>query len=53
MPALAPTQQYGEIVWLGRVPVGAGLRSRAVQELVLTYAGADGVDICRCGRRGP
>ena len=42
MPALTPTQQYGEIVWLGRVPPEGGMRSQAAQDLVLTYAGADG-----------
>ena len=41
MPALAPTEQYGEIVWMGVVPEGGGLRSVAVDELRLSYAGAD------------
>jgi len=42
MPALAPTEQYGEITWLGIVPPKSGLRSVAAQEMRLTYAGADG-----------
>jgi hypothetical protein len=42
MPALAPTQQIGEIVWIGTVTPDAGLRSAAVSELVLSYAGAAG-----------
>ena len=39
MPALAPTGYYGEITWLGCVPVATGLRSVAAQSLDLTYAG--------------
>ncbi len=42
MPALAPTQQIGEIVWLGTVAPDTGLRSTAATDLVLTYAGAVG-----------
>lgn len=42
MPALAPTEQYGEITWLGAVPPDAGLRSVAAREMHLTYAGATG-----------
>ena len=42
MPALAPTQQYGEIIWLGRVAPQSGLRSAGVNALDLTYAGATG-----------
>lgn len=42
MPALAATQQSGEIVWLGRVDPAGGLRSAQVDTLTLTYAGADG-----------
>ncbi len=42
MPALAPTEQYGEIIWLGTVPEGGGLRSVAQDTLTLTYAGAQG-----------
>lgn len=42
MPALAPTQQIGEIVWIGRVGPNAGLRSVSAQSLELTYAGAFG-----------
>jgi len=42
MPALAPTEQYGEITWLGSVPPDAGLRSMARDALQLTYAGAQG-----------
>lgn len=42
MPALAPTQQIGEIVWLGTVAPDTGLRSTAVTDMVLTYAGAEG-----------
>ena len=42
MPALTPTQQIGEIVWVGAVPDNAGLRSVAGSALTLTYAGAQG-----------
>ena len=42
MPALAPTEQYAEIVWLGLVPPDTGLRSEAKQSLELTFAGAIG-----------
>ncbi|MCO4842621.1 MAG: MOSC domain-containing protein [Yoonia sp.] len=42
MPALAPTEQYGEIVWLGRVPPDEGLRSSKMDALSLSYAGAEG-----------
>lgn len=42
MPALAPTDQYGEIVWVGTVTSNAGLRSVQSDALTLTYAGADG-----------
>ena len=42
MPALAPTEQYGEITWLGTVPPDAGLCSVAAAEMRLTYAGAEG-----------
>ena len=42
MPALAPTEQYGEITWLGTVPPDTGLCSVATAEMRLTYAGAEG-----------
>ena len=42
MPTLAPTEQYGEITWLGTVPPDTGLRSVATAEMRLTYAGAEG-----------
>ncbi|WP_458789874.1 hypothetical protein [Yoonia sp. MH D7] len=42
MPALARTEQYGEIIWLGRVDPAGGLRSSAVDALTLTYAGTEG-----------
>jgi hypothetical protein len=43
MPALAPTQIYGEVVWIGTVPDrDASLRSTPTQEALLTYAGIPG-----------
>lgn len=42
MPALAPTQQIGEIVWIGTVAPNAGLRSAPTSALTMTYAGAEG-----------
>ena len=42
MPALTPTQQIGEIVWIGTVAPNAGLRSAPVSALTMTYAGAQG-----------
>jgi hypothetical protein len=42
MPALTPTDIYGEIIWLGRVPPESGLRAIAENELRLTYAGPEG-----------
>ncbi|MFA8441268.1 MOSC domain-containing protein [Yoonia sp.] len=43
MPALAPTEITGEIVWIGHVPDReASLRSQATQEAKLTYAGIPG-----------
>ena len=43
MPALAPTEITGEIVWIGHVPDReASLRSQATQEAQLTYAGIPG-----------
>lgn len=42
MPALKPTDTYGEITWIGTVPAGQGLQSVAVDMLTLTYAGAQG-----------
>jgi len=43
MPALAPTEIIGEIVWIGHVPNRvASLRSQATQEAQLTYAGIPG-----------
>ncbi len=41
MPALAPTEQYGEIIWLGTVDPAGGLRSTQAGALTLTYAGAE------------
>ncbi|MFT5065020.1 MAG: hypothetical protein ACI9TA_000629 [Reinekea sp.] len=42
MPALTPTQQIGEIVWIGTVAPNAGLRSVPTPALTMTYAGAEG-----------
>lgn len=42
MPALTPTQQIGEIVWIGTVAPNAGLRSEPAPALTMTYAGAQG-----------
>lgn len=43
MPALAPTDITGEIVWIGHVPDrDASLRSMAAQEVALTYGGFPG-----------
>ena len=43
MPALAPTEIIGEIVWIGHVPNReTSLRSQATQEAQLTYAGIPG-----------
>lgn len=43
MPALAPTEITGEIVWIGHVPNReTSLRSQATQEAQLTYAGIPG-----------
>jgi hypothetical protein len=43
MPALMPTEITGEVVWIGRVPDrDASLRSQAVNDAPLTYAGIPG-----------
>ncbi|MEJ6397185.1 MOSC domain-containing protein [Yoonia sp. 208BN28-4] len=42
MPALKPTDLYGEITWIGTVPEDAGLQSVARDVLTLTYAGPEG-----------
>ena len=43
MPALAPTEITGEIVWIGHVADrGASLRSQPANEAQLTYAGIPG-----------
>ncbi len=43
MPALAPTDITGEVVWIGYVPDrGAALTSASVQEAQLTFAGIPG-----------
>jgi len=43
MPALAPTEITGEIVWIGHVPDrDASLRSSPAQDAQLTYAGIPG-----------
>ncbi|MCO4846853.1 MAG: MOSC domain-containing protein [Yoonia sp.] len=42
MPALTPTQQIGEIVWIGTVAPEAGLRSAPAPALVMTYGGPEG-----------
>ncbi len=43
MPALVPTDHYGTITWLGRVPDrGASLRAQPVERLALTFAGPEG-----------
>lgn len=40
MPALAPTEITGEVVWIGRVvDRDASLKSNAMQEAALTFAG--------------
>lgn len=43
MPALIPTDYYGDIVWLGIVPPDApAIQSVAVSDLTLTYGGPVG-----------
>lgn len=42
MPALKPTDFYGEITFLGAVGAGAGLASHAVDSLHLTFEGPMG-----------
>ena len=42
MPALIKTRHVGEIVWVGAVSSGAGLRSVEVSALMMTYAGPIG-----------
>ncbi len=42
MPALAPTDQYATIVWVGKVAAGEGYRSASADHLELSYAGAEG-----------
>ena len=42
MPALKPTDIYGEVVWVGTVPADAGLRSVQANELHLSYDGPAG-----------
>ncbi len=43
MPALAPTQIIGEIIWIGYVPDrDAALASQGVDEATLTFAGIPG-----------
>lgn len=39
MPALRPTQHYGEIVWLGVVPNPGTIRAEARETLSLDFAG--------------
>ena len=45
MPALKPTNFYGEIVWLGLVPDEGGIRAAAHEALALGFDGPE--------RRGP
>ncbi|MGR3762051.1 MOSC domain-containing protein [Roseobacteraceae bacterium NS-SX3] len=40
MPVLRKTEFEGEIVWLGHVPAGSGLRAKPVEHLVLGFDGA-------------
>jgi len=42
MPALTPTQQIGEIVWIGTVTPHGGIRSAPADVLTMTYAGPTG-----------
>ena len=43
MPALAPTEHYGSVEWMGRVPDRtASLRSEQLTEAELTFRGIDG-----------
>ena len=43
MPALKPTNYFGEIIWLGQVgDRNAGLRSRSGQSLSLGFSGPGG-----------
>ena len=43
MPALLPTEYFGEIVWLGRViDMGAGIQSTAIPNIAVTLDGPDG-----------
>ena len=43
MPALAPTDHYGTLTWLGRVPDrSSALSSVPVSELMATFAGPEG-----------
>ena len=43
MPALLPTEFFGEIVWLGRViDMGAGIQSTAISNIAVTLDGPDG-----------
>jgi hypothetical protein len=43
MPALLPTEFFGEIVWLGRViDMGAGIQSTAIPNIAVTLDGPDG-----------
>ncbi|MBS0563954.1 MAG: MOSC domain-containing protein [Proteobacteria bacterium] len=47
MPALIPTDHFGTIVWLGRVPDRkAALASQAAGELHATFAGPEGEAHC-------
>lgn len=43
MPALKPTEYYGEVVWIGRVADrAASLRSERLSEVEMGFAGIDG-----------
>lgn len=42
MPVLKQTEVQGEVVWLGHVPAGAGLRAEPVPALELGYHGVSG-----------
>lgn len=43
MPALTPTDHYGTVTWLGRVPDrAASLRAEPLTEAMLTFAGIEG-----------
>jgi len=42
MPVMRETEYKGEVVWLGHVPAGQGIRAGAVDKLDLTFSGDHG-----------